>query len=74
MGGPKYSSSMGGGPKYCSMKITEDIRKVAENDELFQIDVATPLKSLHSHGLRFGRCYLRKILKIWLCNRIIQSE
>ena len=26
------------GPKYCSMKITEDIRKMAENDELVQTD------------------------------------
>jgi len=28
------------GPKYCSMKITEDIRKMAESDELIQIDHA----------------------------------
>jgi phosphomethylpyrimidine synthase len=27
------------GPKYCSMKITEDIRKMAENDELVQLPV-----------------------------------
>ena len=26
------------GPKYCSMKITEDIRKMAENDELVEIE------------------------------------
>jgi phosphomethylpyrimidine synthase len=26
------------GPKYCSMKITEDIRRMAGNDELVEIE------------------------------------
>lgn len=29
------------GPKYCSMKITEDIKKMAEADELVQVELGT---------------------------------
>jgi phosphomethylpyrimidine synthase len=30
------------GPKYCSMKITEDIRKMADAGELVQVSPAEP--------------------------------
>ena len=34
------------GPKYCSMKITEDIRKMAENNELKVVEEPTEEKKL----------------------------
>jgi phosphomethylpyrimidine synthase len=33
------------GPKYCSMKITEEIRELAKDGEPLTVDIAAPLKS-----------------------------
>jgi phosphomethylpyrimidine synthase len=33
------------GPKYCSMKITEEIREMAKDGEPLTVDIAAPLKS-----------------------------
>ena len=41
MGGVSGPESAVPGPKFCSMKITEDIRKMAEEGELFEVQEAS---------------------------------